>query len=292
MSHSNASKLLLLLTSSLICLGCDDEPQAPTQTKRPKVTQSASTQDASARQDSPAANSTTAVAAATEAAPARDQEAPARSAPRSEPSRAGSRAPAPKPGQQADLETRGPAAGINRALRGEEVQSPLSIESSLEAAQGQWIARWTVRNESQEPLYLVTQLPVVKAGKVRPDAHRIYVRPQGETLHVTKRMWRIPRAVSPLRAELPFLIRLEPGQVHKGAIRLPASIAANYPYRTSPAKARALVNQVVLSFGYFGQDAGPQPSAEAPGLFTLPYGALGKQAFVSSTPHPARLSVR
>ena len=292
MSHSNASKLLLLLTSSLICLGCDDEPQTQPQTPAP-VTQSASTQDAPARQSSPAAKPTTAVGAATEAAPATEadlaEEAPGRGAPRQTSATNSSSAATP----EASLETRGHAAGINQALRGDAVQSPLSIESSLEAAQGQWIARWTVRNESQEPVYLVTQLPTVKAGKVRPDQHRIYVRPQGETLHVTKRMWRIPRAVSPLHPELPFLIRLEPGQVHQGAIRLPASIAANYPYRSgAPTKARALVNQVVLSFGYFSQDAGPQPSAEAPGLFTLPYGALSQQTFVSSTPHPARLLVR
>lgn len=287
MSHSNAGKLLLLLTASLICLGCDDEPQTQTPPPAP-VTQSASTQDASAHQNGPAAKPTTAVGAATEAEPATEvepaEEAPARSA--RQPSSPSPTAP------EASLETRGHAAGINQALRGDEVKSPLSIESSLQAAQGQWIARWTVRNESQEPLYLVTQLPIVKGGKIHADPHRIYVRPQGETLHVTKRMWRIPRAVSPLHPELPFLIRLEPGQVHTGAIRLPASIAANYPYRASQTKARALVNQVVISFGYFSQDAGPQPSAEAPGLFTLPYGALSQQTFVSSTPHKARLSVR
>lgn len=278
MSSSHASKLLLLLTSSLICLGCDDEPQAPTQAPT-QVTRSLSSDDAPRARTRTVASAS---AASTEAAPT----APRSDSPTASPSTPSQR---PSPGEQ--LEERTKAPGMSQILRDKELQSPLSIESSLEASQGQWIARWKVRNESDEPIYLVTQLPVVKGGKARPDAHRIYVRPQGETLHVTKRMWRVPRALSPMRIELPYLLRLEPGQVHQGAIRLPASIAATYPYRTSPERPRVLVNQVVLSFGYFGQDAGPQAS-DAPGLFALPYAALSKQAFVSSSPHPARLAVR
>jgi hypothetical protein len=282
MSHSHASKLLLLLTSSLICLGCDDEPQAPTQTPGVQVS---STSDAPRRSSARPATAAPVTAAPGAAEAATQGATPSRS---SAPERT---SPAPRTRQAAPETGGAKSSGINQALRDKEVQSPLSLESSLEASQGQWIARWTLRNEGEEPIYLVAQLPVVKGGKVRPDANRIYVRPQGETLHVTKRMWRIPRDVSPYTVELPYLIRLEPGQVHKGAIRLPASIAANFPYRLSPKGSRVLVSEVVLSFGYFSQDAGPRAS-DTPGLFTLPYGALNEQAFVSSEPHPARLAVR
>lgn len=275
MSHSHASKLLLLLTSSLICLGCDEETQPPTQAPT-RVAQKASSSDDVSQ---PRARTAAAASAAEEAA------APAERTP-AEPVQPSREASVPEPAPK----KRARGAGINQVLRDKEVQAPLTLETRLEAHQGQWVARWKLTNRGEEPIYVVTQLPVVKGGKARPDQHRIYLRPQGETLHLTKRMWRVPRGVSPLRIELPYLLRLEPGQTHQGAIRLPASVAASYPYRTSPERARVLVNQVAISFGYFTQEAGPQLSEG--GLYTLPYAALSKQAFVTSAPHAARLAVR
>ncbi|MBL4845352.1 MAG: hypothetical protein JKY65_07495 [Planctomycetes bacterium] len=184
-----------------------------------------------------------------------------------------------------------PRAGMSNVLAGKEVQSPLVIESSLEARGGKWIARWTVRNRSQAPIYLATQLPTVRGGRIVPDPHHIYLRAEGDTLHMTKRLWRIPRAVMPLIQELPFLIRLEPGQSHAGAIRIPPSLRESYPYREGGAK-NAFISKVVISFGYFTQDANPAPSKGHPGLFQVRYAARSAQRVVSGTPHAARLMVR
>jgi len=172
-------------------------------------------------------------------------------------------------------------------------EGELALTSSLEAAPGgQWIARWSVRNPSQTPLYLVTQLPTVKGGRPTPDPNAVYLRAEGQTLHLTKRMWRVPRGVSPLITELPYLVRLDPGQSFDGALRLPPAVASSFPYRVKPRGEEAPVREVVISMGYFREAANPQPSPEHPGLYLAPYSAIDAQLYVTSAPHAAELRVR
>ncbi len=105
-------------------------------------------------------------------------------------------------------------------------------------------------------------------------------------------MWRIPRGVSPLITELPYLVRLDPGQSHAGALRLPPAVASNFPYRVQPRGDEAPVREVVISMGYFREAANPRPSPDHPGLYLAPYSALDSQLYVSGEPHPVELRVR
>jgi hypothetical protein len=183
-------------------------------------------------------------------------------------------------------------AGLEDALRGAKAAtSPLTIESSLEPQGSKWVARWTVRNVSNAPVYVVAHVPTIKSGRRAPAQGRVYLRAVDGTLHLTKRMWQIPRGVRPLVRELPYLQRLEPGEAIKGGLRLPAAVASSYPYKTHRPR-RTLVSKVEISFGYFTGSANPRPSPDDTGLFQVPYSELSAQRFVRSQPHAARLSVR
>jgi hypothetical protein len=172
-------------------------------------------------------------------------------------------------------------------------EGQLVLTSSVEAGSGgEWIVRWSVRNPGTSSLYLVAQLPTVKGGRPAPDPNAVYLRADGETLHLTKRMWRVPRGVSPLITELPYLVRLDPGQSHAGAIRLPPAVASKFPYRIEDRGPEAPVSEVVVSMGYFSEAAGPQACPDHEGLYLAPYSALESQAYVTSEPHAAELRVR
>lgn len=162
----------------------------------------------------------------------------------------------------------------------------------MEPIEGKWVARWTLTNEGQETLYVATQLPVQAGGGSAPSAHRLYARARAGTLHLTKRLWRIPNLVQPLIRELPYLERLEPGQSLKGGVRIPPRVAADHPYQSGEAREGEFVREVVISFGFFDASAQPRLVEGAPGLYQVPYGALDQQRCVESPAHPARLYVR
>lgn len=196
-------------------------------------------------------------------------------------------------GSAPDPQGSGPQSPGPQSQQGPAPEGRLVLTSSIEAGSGgEWIARWSVRNPGATPLYLVTQLPTVKGGRPAPDPNAVYLRAEGETLHLTKRMWRVPRGVSPLITELPYLLRLDPGQSHAGAIRLPPAVASKFPYRIGERGPEAPVSEVVISLGYFGEAANPKPCADHPGLYLAPYDALDSQLYVTSQPHPAQLRVR
>ncbi|MBL4848750.1 MAG: hypothetical protein JKY65_24785 [Planctomycetes bacterium] len=278
MSFGRLGLLLVALTPSLLLLGCDDEPADAQGKAALSQKESGSSQKELGGAKRAQGTSPQAKTSASQASTTGSARRPSRPRPTG-PTTSGQEEP-----------KGGPVTGINDALAGQE--GPLAIESSLEPKQGEWVARWSIRNRSRKPVFLATQLPTVRNKRIAPDPARIYLRAKDETLYVTKRMWRIPRGVSPLIREVPFLIRLEPGQVHEGAIRLPASLASNYPYRSRRPSGQTLVSRVLISNGYFLESAQPTPSEEYPGLFTVPYTELESQQFVTSEPHPARLSVR
>ncbi len=173
-----------------------------------------------------------------------------------------------------------------------QVTSPLRLSTTLESGDGVLIARWTLTNEGPEPLYVATQLPVQRNGRARPSPHPLYVRALGQTLYLTKRLWRIPRLVQPLVRELPYLERLEPGQSLSGGVQIPPRVAQTYPYQAEPARTDEVVSEVVISFGFFSESAGPRPAIGAPGLYQVPYPAISGQGIVESPAHSARISVR
>ena len=198
-----------------------------------------------------------------------------------------SQAPAPRGLAPSEGQAR-ESGGIRGALS--EVSAPLRLSTSLEARDGQWVARWTLINEGQEALYVATQLPVQRGGGSAPSPDRLYARARAGKLHLTKRLWRIPVLVQPLVRELPYLERLDPGQSLRGGVRIPPRVATNYPYQPGGAQEGELVREVVISFGYF--DASVQPRALASGLYQVPYGAIDQQRYVRSPAHAARLYVR
>lgn len=169
----------------------------------------------------------------------------------------------------------------------------LVLSSSAEPGEsGQWIVRWSVQNPGSKPRYLVAQLPNYAGGRPAPDPHGVYLETEGETLRLSKRMWRIPLGVSPLITELPYLVRLEPGESHSGAIRLPAAVARKFPYRVGPRRSGVTrVSQIVVSMGYFEEAVEPKPCAEHPGLYLATYGALESQALAIGPPHEIELEV-
>ena len=196
-------------------------------------------------------------------------------------------------GEAAERGRQRDVSGISDALA--EVQGPLALESSLEPEGGAWVLRWRVENRAQEALYLCTHLPQFQGGVQVPSAEKVYLRAQGETLQVSKLMWRVPSGLSPLIREVPFLTRLAPGQSLSGELRLAATSRVSYPYRTNAerrATAPALVGAVQLSFGYFRADAQPKVSSSDPGYFTVTAAAIDAQAFVTGEAHPARLALR
>ncbi|MBL4844509.1 MAG: hypothetical protein JKY65_03190 [Planctomycetes bacterium] len=210
---------------------------------------------------------------------------------RSEPVKRPAGASRRRSGAPSTLDQTDQRRGIVDALQGTDRPSPLELQTTLEPTNDRWIARWSIRNRSEEPIYVATQLPVMSEGRIVPDPDRIYLRAGGDTLYMTKRLWRIPGDVYPLIQSLPFLIRLEPGQVHTGAIRVPPSLGEDYPYQRRAKRTSALTSKVVISFGYFTEAANPQPAKGNEGLFKVSYGALNAQRYVTSTPHPAKLVV-
>lgn len=266
----------LVLLSCLVGLGCDDNTPSDSSEKG-RTNASIQSEPAAPIQSEPAAPI---------------QSAPSRKPIQSEPASAPSPSSSSRvPSEPAPLKRGDVTGGMAAAVSGREVESPLLMKTSLEPREGKWIARWTVRNRSDETVYLVTQLPVRKSGRIVADAARIYRRAEATTLHLTKRLWRIPAGVAPLLQELPYLVRLAPGQSSAGAIRVPPSLLESYPYQAGRGGA-ALVREVVISFGYFTEDAQPVRSKANPDLFEVGYGALDMQRFLTGKPHAARLMVR
>ena len=270
----------LVLLSCLVGLGCDD---------------TSSDSPGSARTNAPI-QSEPVQSEPVQSAPV--QSAPVQSEPvQSEPVQSEPVQSAPEPSssrqvtsEPASLEHGDVRGGMSAAISGREVESPLVMRTRFEPRDGKWIARWEIRNRGDEPVFLVTQLPVTKSAGIVADAARIYRRADQDTLHLTKRLWRIPAGVAPLVEELPYLVRLEPGQTSSGAIRVPPSLRESYPYQAS--YRNALVRKVVISFGYFTLDSQPVASQANAGLFEVGYQALDMQRFLTSEPHDARLMVR
>ncbi len=273
----------LVLLACLVGLGCDDSSSdsTPSAQAQAPIQSAPQSEPATPIQSAPTQS---APAAPVQSVPIQSEATPIQSAPtQSAPERSADPAP---------LERGDVTGGMAAAISGREVESPLVMKTSLEPRDGKWIARWEIRNRSDEPVYLVTQLPVRKSGRIVPDAARIYRRAEEGTLHLTKRLWRIPAGVAPLLQELPYLLRLEPGQSSAGAIRVPPSLLESYPYQAGRGAAPGLARAVVISFGYFTGDAQPVPSKANPALFEVAYRALDTQRFLTGEPHAARLMVR
>jgi len=264
---------LAILLAFVGLVGCNEPPPATTGPGRaqPAIRGAPARSAATARREVEAPGQ---VARATHGAP--------------EPSH--DRAERPQPGEP-EAQGRAPDRGGARGAL-IEASAPLRLETSLEPTQGKWVARWTLSNRGREPLYVATQLPTQRRGRIVPSRQRLYVRAQEGALHLTKRLWRIPRAVQAFVRELPYLERLEPGQSVAGAVRVPPLVAENHPYQAGGVRETQLVREVVISFGFFTQEAEPQPVAGTPGLYQVPYEAISEQRFVESPAHPARLSVR
>lgn len=186
---------------------------------------------------------------------------------------------------EGELEPEAPQAPAEPLL-----EAPLLLETRVEREGQTWAARWRVTNRGSSPVYLVTQLPRLEDGIQIPAPALIYRRAEEETLYLTKRLWRIPAAVDPLIQVVPFLTRLEPGQAYVGGVRIPPAIRESYPYQAG--FRRAEIERLVISFGYFGEEAKPVASAEHPGLYQVSYGALGQQRYLTSAAAAVRLEVR
>ncbi len=170
------------------------------------------------------------------------------------------------------------------------LETPLLLQTKVEAEGSKWTARWRITNRGSSPIYLVTQLPALQGGEQVPAPAAIYRRVEGDTLYLTKRLWRVPAVVDALITMVPFLIRLEPGQVHVGGVRIPAASRESYPYQDG--YRRAGIARLVISFGYFDAAAQPSASPAHPGLYRVPYSALSQQRYLTSEPAPVRLVVR
>lgn len=164
------------------------------------------------------------------------------------------------------------------------------LETRVEREGDTWTARWRVTNRGSRPIYLVTQLPTLQGGEQVPAPQAIYRRSEDETLYLTKRLWRVPASVDALITMVPFLTRLEPGQAHSGGVRIPAALRESYPYQDG--YRRAGIARLVISFGYFDAAAEPTASPKHPGLYRVPYSALGQQRYLTSEAASVRLVVR
>ncbi|MBL4850286.1 MAG: hypothetical protein JKY65_32560 [Planctomycetes bacterium] len=267
----------MVLLAGLTLVGCDEKT----------ASESKSTKSVAGQRDPALPQSSAAPSGGAERSES-SAPSPARSTPRQGAPRVVD--PEPEPER---LDQRGRMSGITDALQGASRPAPLEMKTSLEPQGGKWVARWKIRNQSEEPVYLVAQLPTVKNGRIVPQPHKVYLRAQEDTLHLTKRLWRIPRGIDPFIQELPYLVRMVPGQVYEGVLGVPSSLKASYPYRSErSAPAAKIVSKLVISFGYFTGEVQPQASKSHPDLFTVPYGAIESQSYVTSEPHAVRLVVR
>lgn len=203
--------------------------------------------------------------------------------------RARAEEPAPRQAAGSGLESAtspGPAPGPAHAA------SPLRLRAQARTEGEGSRLEWTLENVGPAPVYVFAVLPGWGGSGEVPDFEAVYVRRRGETLHLTRRLWRIPSDLKVFRPQVPYLVRLEPGQIQQGGFWLPRQVASRFPYAFGSAPGGQTA-QVVLSFGYLDPAEGlaPRP-ADLPGLFRIDYArGIAAQRSVESEALPLALEV-
>jgi len=105
-----------------------------------------------------------------------------------------------------------------------------------------------VKNGLPADIYLFTPLTDYRGQRFVPIPNRVYVFWEDqETLHLTKRLWPIPKGVSVYMPEVPYLTRVPMGATHHEDLQLPLPLLVNFPYRFPDAIDEASRGTVVTS---------------------------------------------
>ncbi|MGE0709021.1 MAG: hypothetical protein AB7N76_23310 [Planctomycetota bacterium] len=218
--------------------------------------------------------------------------------------RSASRSMAPRPAARDASPTHGAARAMDAVA--DDAPSPtLGARDGLvlsAALEGEGEARrltWTLSNQGALAVWVFGVLPSYEDGAFRPG-HRLYARRRGETLHLTRRLWQIPQGIAVAIAEVPWLVRLEPGEALSDEVPLGGTARPDHPYQRGTRAAREAaarphaVHELQLSYGYLVEGSGPEPHA-VPGphrLARVGYaGGLAAQRFVLAAPLPCELTV-
>ena len=126
---------------------------------------------------------------------------------------------------------------------------------------------FSVKNGLPSDIYLFTPLTDYRGSQFVPIANRVYVFWENrEVLHLTKRLWPIPKDISVYMPEVPYLTRVPAGATHREEIQLPVPLLINFPYRFNDAEdegspqtvSTTSAQQVVFSIGYLKVTAANQ----------------------------------
>ena len=279
----------LIALSLLALAGCSEDPRA-------------SALAAIEAQRQPAGRSSAAGSAPSAVAEARDLSPSAGNQSSAGGSEGSAAEPRPHRAQNASLEgladslsapraavSAGATAGASGA---DQAQAPLQLTTRLMPSDAGARLEWTLENVSPGPIYVFAVLPGWRDGAEVPDFEAVYVRRRAETLHLSRRLWRIPANLRVFRPEVPYLVRIAPGRAERGGFVLPREVSSRFPYAFGASSGGA-TERLVLSFGYLDPEVQTGVhEAAAPGLFRVEYApGLAAQRTVESEALTLRLVV-
>ena len=164
--------------------------------------------------------------------------------------------------------------------KGDSVGDNLRLDYSLTLERPSSLRlSYAVTNTLDDDIYIFTPLTDYRGGEFVPIPERIYVFwADSETIHLTKRLWPVPKDREVYMPEVPYLTQLKAGQKFEEKIDIPLPLLVNSPYREEPSGLRAPRRSVraVYSIGYFRVRSGIKvptrvPSSGGP-LFRVGYG--------------------
>jgi hypothetical protein len=132
-----------------------------------------------------------------------------------------------------------------------------SIQLTVETRpviEGRFSLSYSARNISGKEVYLLNRLfRADRTGKRTIDKDKVYCAVVGDTVHLSKRLVRVPEGTLVESPEVPYLTHLPPGASFEESLSLAVPLRVDVPYLhpAGPVEKPVLCRELVFTLGYF-----------------------------------------